>query len=301
MKNKLSLFSLLLATVFMAAPVLAQEASTTSDRPMPIKEIRQELNKEQEEAREAAKQQMEKNREEAKQKQELLREEAKQKQEELKTQAEKIREEAKTNLRSATGTKLEVKKTREQVKVDTKAKQEALREEAKKAQEALKAQAEKNREDAKNKMEQTREELKTQREQNHSTAITALQNILSLATSSSSTTAVRIRRAAENQAQNQEKLATNLEKLQEQNKLAKFFFGPKLKEAKEAQTVIADNNSQIKELETAKAEISDATEQEALTEQIKVLQEANANTAATVEQSQKGFSLFGWVNRIFGR
>ena len=311
MKKQIFNLGFLLAIILIASPVLAEEMVGTSaikneDNPVRIElrgeveGVREDALKEQERIREEAKQKQKLLREGVKNEQEVLREDAKNEQEVLKTKAEALREEAKTRLAADITNGDNIRQVRTEVKADMNTGREDLKNESGRVREELKTRAEKIRKEAKQQSKRNREELKNQIEENYSQAILALQKVLELA-NGSSTAALRMQNAAQIQAKNQEKIATNIERIQTQSKVARFFFGPKVYDIEEVKNTIEDNQTQIETLEEVKADIESDDDIKVLDEQIKVLKDNNIKTTASVENAQNSFSLFGWVNRFFRR
>jgi len=111
----------------------------------------------------------------------------------------------------------------------------------------------------------------------------------------------RVREIAQNQNQNQEKIEANLEKVQKRNRLIKFLVGPNYKAINEAKNTLAQNRQQIEELNQAKNQLANQADQQILSEQIKTLEENNIEAENSLNASQKGFSLLGWMFKIFSK
>lgn len=111
----------------------------------------------------------------------------------------------------------------------------------------------------------------------------------------------QVRTIAQAQNQNQEKLEASLQKVQKRSGLAKFFVGPNYGEINNAEQILEQNRQQIRELNEIKNELVNQSDQQTLTEQIQFLEQANLEIEDSLDESQKGFSLFGWVFRMFSR
>lgn len=108
----------------------------------------------------------------------------------------------------------------------------------------------------------------------------------------------QVRVIAQNQSQNQVKLEQNVEKIQSRGGFAKFFVGPNYGEIKDAQKSLEQNKEQIKQLNQIRTQLSNQGDQQQFTEQIRILEQSNQEIEALLADAQKGFSLFGWLNKL---
>lgn len=108
----------------------------------------------------------------------------------------------------------------------------------------------------------------------------------------------QVRVIAQSQNQNQVKLEQNVEKIQDRGGFAKFFVGPNYGEIKDAQKTLEQNREQIKQLNQIKNQLSNQSDQQQLTEQISILEQTNQEIETLLADAQKGFSLFGWLNKL---
>lgn len=108
----------------------------------------------------------------------------------------------------------------------------------------------------------------------------------------------QVRTIAQAQNQEQEKLEASLEKIQDRSGFAKFFIGPNYGEIKNAEKLMEQNLEKIQQLTELKNMVS-LTDQQALGEQIQVLEQANLQIQNHLNNAGDGFSLLGWIFRIF--
>lgn len=108
----------------------------------------------------------------------------------------------------------------------------------------------------------------------------------------------QVRTIAQTQTQNQTKLEKNVEKIQNRGGFAKFLIGPNYGEIKDAQKTLEQNREQIRQLNQIRAQISNQGDQQQLTEQIQILEQTNQEIETLLSNAQKGFSLFGWLNKL---
>ena len=101
------------------------------------------------------------------------------------------------------------------------------------------------------------------------------------------------------QIQNQEKLETGIQKIQSRGSFAKFFIGPNHSEIKNSQKILEENKEQIQKLNEIRTQIIDQGEQLQIIEQIQAFEGVDQQIENLLDESQKGFSLLGWVFRLF--
>ena len=111
----------------------------------------------------------------------------------------------------------------------------------------------------------------------------------------------QIRTIAQTQTQNQEKLEASLQKVQNRSGFAKFFVGPNYGEINNAKKLLEQNQEQVRQLNQVINQLSNQADQQTLTEQVETLEQANSEIENSLEASQKGFSLFGWMFKAFSK
>ncbi|MFH0955627.1 MAG: hypothetical protein V1801_00190 [Candidatus Falkowbacteria bacterium] len=111
----------------------------------------------------------------------------------------------------------------------------------------------------------------------------------------------QVKTIAQTQTQNQEKLEMSLEKVQSRGGFAKFFVGPNYGEINNAKKILKQNREQIERLDQVKNQLASQGDQQQLAEQIKTLEQANLEIENSLGTAQKGFSLFGWMFRLFSK
>jgi hypothetical protein len=126
----------------------------------------------------------------------------------------------------------------------------------------------------------------------------AVQKLLEVS-DSDKTIGEQIRVVAQNQNENHEKLENSLQTVQNRNKFLRFLIGINYGEAKNAQTLLEQSRTRIQELEQLKTQITDSAELAKINEQIKTLQDINTEVDNALKESEKRFSLLGWVFKLF--
>jgi len=138
----------------------------------------------------------------------------------------------------------------------------------------------------------------SQAEQRRSEVANAVQEILQVAEKDSGI-GEQVKIIAQTQTQNQEKLETSLQKVQSRSGFAKFFVGPNYGEINNAKKLLEQNREQIKQLGQIKNQLANQDDQQKLTEQVQLLEQSNQEIENSLNTLQRGFSLFGWIFRLF--
>jgi hypothetical protein len=111
----------------------------------------------------------------------------------------------------------------------------------------------------------------------------------------------QVKTIAQTQTQNHEKLEMSLKEIQGRGGLAKFFVGPKYGEINNAKKMLEQNREQVKQLNQIKNQLTNQGDQQTLTQQIQTLTQANLEIENSLGTAQKGFSLLGWMFRLFSK
>lgn len=110
-----------------------------------------------------------------------------------------------------------------------------------------------------------------------------------------------IQKASTSLRQNYASLSDNLTQAQSRSKFAKFFLGPNYSELKKAQEVLAQNRLMIQNLNTLRSQITNEGDQATLQAIISLLQTQNTLYQNELNNETRGFSLFGWLNRLVNK
>ena len=106
---------------------------------------------------------------------------------------------------------------------------------------------------------------------------------------------------AQSQNQNQEKIEIGLQKAQNRSGLAKFFIGPNYREINNGKKLVEQNQEKISQLRQIKTKLTNQGDQQKLTEQIVLLEQANEETQNELSDTGRGFSLLGWMFRLVAK
>jgi hypothetical protein len=111
----------------------------------------------------------------------------------------------------------------------------------------------------------------------------------------------QIRTIAQAQNQNQVKLEESVETIQKRSGVVKFIVGPDYKEIGSAEKILEQNREQIQQINQIKTQLENSADQQVLTKQVQLLENANTEIENMLNNSQKGFSLLGWMFKLFAK
>lgn len=159
-------------------------------------------------------------------------------------------------------------------------------------------ESEDEEEDEKPSKSEKAENRKKESEERKSSVALAVQEMLLVADRTGGI-GEQVRVVAQNQVQVQAELENKLENIEKQSSLSKFLFGPKYSEIKVAKEILVQNREQITQLNQVQVEITNEADQKILMEQIELLERASMEIEASLDASEEGFSLFGWLAKVF--
>lgn len=109
----------------------------------------------------------------------------------------------------------------------------------------------------------------------------------------------QVRTIAQEQEKNFEDVEAGLEKIQNRNKFIRFILGADYKEIKKAKDLLEQADNGTQELTRLRDQVHDSVDQAAMQEQLQTLSQIRDQVQAKLDEAQKGFSLFGWLARLF--
>ncbi len=109
----------------------------------------------------------------------------------------------------------------------------------------------------------------------------------------------QVRTIAQEQEKNFEDVEAGLEKVQNRDKFIRFLLGADYKEIKKAKDLLEQADNGVKELTRLRDQVRDSVDQAAMQEQLQTLSQIRDQVQAKLDEAQKGFSLFGWLARLF--
>ncbi|MDD4074275.1 MAG: hypothetical protein PHU17_01995 [Candidatus Pacebacteria bacterium] len=132
--------------------------------------------------------------------------------------------------------------------------------------------------------------------QNRSQVANAVQTMLRIAENNSGI-GEQIRIIAQTQLRNQEQIDAKLERIKNRNSITKFLIGADYTSVNDIEKILEENEDKINQLEEIKGQLNEEDLQ-VLNEQIEKIEEVSLEIQNTLESSQKGFSLLGWLFKI---
>lgn len=109
----------------------------------------------------------------------------------------------------------------------------------------------------------------------------------------------QVRVVAQSQQQNHEEVEDKLDKIKDRSGFAKFFIGPKYEEIEKTKDLIKQDKEKITRLEELKSTLTNEEDKTKIDEQISIIKEAITEVEKIIGEEQTGFSLFGWLAKIF--
>lgn len=109
----------------------------------------------------------------------------------------------------------------------------------------------------------------------------------------------QVKEIAQNQVTNQEKLEDGLNRVQSRNMVLRFLIGPNYGEISSVTELMAQNREQISQLLALVDDITSPADRQVLLEQISVLEQSNIEVEDSLNAASQGFSLFGWLAKLF--
>lgn len=109
----------------------------------------------------------------------------------------------------------------------------------------------------------------------------------------------QIRVVAQAQNKNQEDIKSGLEKIQSRSKFKYFFVGPDYKQIDNIKALLTQNREQLQQLSQIQTQLVNQGDNQKIQEQINTLEQINTSFENQINTTERGFSLLGWLFRIF--
>ena len=109
----------------------------------------------------------------------------------------------------------------------------------------------------------------------------------------------QIRNITQTQVQVQEQAEEALELAQQRKGFMKFLIGPDYSRLKTVEDRLEQHNQNLEELKVLKEEVESEEDVALFDEQIQVMEDVKQELEGELTESESGFSLFGWMNRMF--
>jgi chromosome segregation ATPase len=104
---------------------------------------------------------------------------------------------------------------------------------------------------------------------------------------------------AKSQSESNARVESATKEINQRGGVTKFFIGPKYGEIQEVKNEIAANQARINALKQALEQVQGEDVKQALQDQIQTLERETADLQAFVNEAESGFSLLGWLVRLF--
>jgi len=111
----------------------------------------------------------------------------------------------------------------------------------------------------------------------------------------------QIRTIAQAQNQVQKQAEEAIQEAQKRSKFTKFFIGPNYGRLKQVEENLGVNTEQLKELKELKGQVENPEDVAILEQEIAKMEQVGADLDLEIKNEKKGFSLFGWMNRLFSK
>ncbi len=108
----------------------------------------------------------------------------------------------------------------------------------------------------------------------------------------------QIRTIAQAQNQEQEQIEAEMSQVKNRGQLKKFFFGPDHKNLNSIEDGLADHEAKLEQLRQLAVQLVGEDDIIALQEQIGIMEQVKVELENEVVSESKGFSLFGWLNKM---
>lgn len=109
----------------------------------------------------------------------------------------------------------------------------------------------------------------------------------------------QIRTIAQTQEKNINSLEDKMTKVQNRGRLKKFFLGPDYKNINSIEAMIVNHDQRLMELKELVPQITDEDDLKNIQEQIMIMENVSKELKNQTKDTTKGFSLFGWVYKMF--
>jgi len=108
-----------------------------------------------------------------------------------------------------------------------------------------------------------------------------------------------VREVARHHGQTSEEIAEKEDQINQRSGVAKFFIGPDYAALSEVQQLMEQIRNQVKELNQIRTRLHNEGEEQELQNQIQILEMQLQALQNYVDSEEQGFSLFGWLAKLF--
>ena len=137
-------------------------------------------------------------------------------------------------------------------------------------------------------------------EQHRSVTADFVKGLLNIASRSAGGIGEQVKVIAQEQEQNEEKIADQIDAVQKRNKIKTFLIGTDYKNVGALRSEIVKTGNRIDQLKRLMEKTTNAADKAALQTQITSMEIEQVNTETFLKTSESTFSLFGWLRKLFG-
>jgi len=109
----------------------------------------------------------------------------------------------------------------------------------------------------------------------------------------------QISQIAKQQKEDQVKIEQKMKQVKSRSRIREFLFGPDHKALEAVKNKLESQETRIQKLKQAASEIEDKSDAQTLKDQVRVIEQVKSQLEKEVKEEQKGFSLFGWLTKMF--
>lgn len=137
-------------------------------------------------------------------------------------------------------------------------------------------------------------------EQHRNVTTKFIKGLLNVADKQKGETGEQVRVIAQEQGQNEEKIADKIDAIQKRNKIKTFLIGADYKNVGALRSEMVKTRNRIEKLKRLTEQTTDEADKTALQTQITDMEIEQTNTETFLQTNESKFSLFGWVRKLFG-
>lgn len=138
-------------------------------------------------------------------------------------------------------------------------------------------------------------------EKHRSTVSNFVQELENVADNENSGIGEQVRLIAQEQNQVREKIADEIESIQERNKIKTFLFGSNYKNLGALRSEMVQTRNRLEKLTRLMEQTTNEADKTELQNQIQTMEEERLRIENFVEENESKFSLFGWLVKLFSK
>jgi len=151
-----------------------------------------------------------------------------------------------------------------------------------------------------NQLRETKQ-LRINIEEHTNTVSNFIEELQSVADNQKSGIVEQVRLIAQEQNEVREKIADEIESIQERNKIKTFLFGSNYKNLGELRSEMVQTRNRLEKLTGLMEQTTDEADKTELQNQIQTMEQERLNIENFVKTNESKFSLFGWLVKLFNK